>query len=191
MITFTGAVTEEAMKIYRQIFRPTFKNKGNDCTIKGTFFVSHAFSNYSAVQELKRQGHDISSASITNNPNKEYWNSMLATDFAEEFDGARLITERFSNLSQGEILGMRIPAGRVGGNQQFQMMVDYGFLYDSSIAAAKGEVPLWPYTLQHRMPHVCLGIDQLCPTKNFSVWEMVMNSMDRRDDPLFSEQLTG
>jgi len=190
-ISFSGAVTEEGMKIYREIFRSSFKNKVNDCTIKGTFFVSHAFTNYSAVQELHRLGHEIAVSSITNNPNTKYWSTMLTEDYAEEFDGARLIAERYGNLSQGEILGMRVPSGRVGGNQQFQMMVDFGFLYDSSMAAPKADVPLWPYTLQHRMPHKCLGTDQFCPTKNFSVWEMVINSLDRRDDGKFSEDLTG
>lgn len=190
-ITFSGAVTGESMELYQSIFKPLFRNKGNDCTIKGTFFVSHGFTNYSAVQELHRQGHEIAVSSITNNPNNKYWSTMLLEDYAEEFDGARLITERFANLSTGEILGMRVPAGRVGGNQQFQMMSDFGFLYDASMAAPKGPTPVWPYTLQHRMPHKCLGTDQYCPTKNFSVWEMVINSLDRRDDPKYSEALTG
>merc|ERR1719334_1938744 len=191
MITFTGAVTMESMQVFQKIFRPVFKNKGTDCTLKGTFFVSHGFTNYSAVQELHRLGHEIATSSITNNPNSWYWSNMVMEDYVEEFDSARLIAERYANLTQGEILGMRVPAGRVGGNQQFQMAVDYGFLYDSSMAAPRGDVPLWPYTLEHRMPHKCLGTDQFCPTKNFTVWEMVLNSMDRRDEPEFSETLTG
>jgi len=190
-ITFTGAVTGEAMRIYDEIFKSNYKNKGNGCTIKGTFFISHAFSNYSAIQELHRRGHEIAVSSITNNPKKEYWSTLDRSTYVEEFDGSRLIAENFALIQEGEILGLRVPAGRVGGNQQFDMMVDYGFLYDSSIAAPRASVPLWPYTLQFRMPHKCLGTEQNCPTKNFTVWEMVMNPLDRREDAVYAEDLTG
>merc|ERR1719430_1261291 len=185
-ITFTGAVNDRNFKIYQDIFKDTTKNKGNDCTAKGTFFVSHAFTNYSAVQELHRKGHEIAVGSITNNNDKNYWSDLTAEEYEAEFDGARLITERYANISQGEILGMRVPQGRVGGNDQFKMMIDWGFLYDSSLAAPRGRLPLWPYTLQHRMPHKCLGTDQNCPTRNFTAWEMVLNELDRRDDPQYS-----
>ena len=191
LITFTGAVTEENAKIYQDIFRSATKNKGNDCTAKGTFFVSHAFTNYSGVQELHRLGHEIAVSSVTNNADKNYWTSLTTDEYEAEFDGARLIAEKFANITQGDIIGMRVPGARVGGNPQFEMMVNWGFLYDSSLSAPRGNVPLWPYTLQNRMPHKCLGTDQNCPTKNFTVWEMVMNSLDRRDDPLFTETLTG
>lgn len=191
LITFSGAVNEENLRIYDQIFKDTTKNKGNDCTAKGTFFVSHAFTNYSAVLDLHRRGHEIAVGSITNNNEKNYWSNLTAADYEAEFDGARLITEKFANISQGEILGMRVPQARVGGNEQFSMMIDWGFLYDSSLAAPRGRLPLWPYTLQHRMPHKCLGTDQNCPTRNFTAWEMVLNELDRRDDPEFSEALTG
>jgi len=190
-ITFTGAVNDRNFKIYQDIFKDTTKNKGNDCTAKGTFFVSHAFTNYSAVQELHRKGHEIAINSITNTANASYWTYLSEYDYEAEMDGARLIAETFANISTGEILGLRVPLGRVGGNAQFKMMVNWGFMYDSSIAAPMGRLPLWPYTLMHRMPHKCLGTDQNCPSRNFTVWEMVMNELDRRDDPKFDETLTG
>jgi len=190
-ITFSGAVNDENLQIYEEIFKETTKNKGNDCTAKGTFFVTHAFTNYSAVQELHRRGHEIAVGSITNNYDKNYWSDLSPEEYEAEFDGARLITERYANISQGEILGMRVPQGRVGGNAQFKMMIDWGFLYDASLAAPRSRFPLWPYTLQHRMPHRCLGTDQNCPTRNFTAWEMVLNELDRRDDPEFTEALTG
>ncbi|XP_018026195.1 chitin deacetylase 1 [Hyalella azteca] len=191
MITFTGSVSEESFKVYQEIFGKSITNKGNDCTPKATFFVSHVFSNYSAIQELHRQGHEIAVSSITNNADKNYWSSLSVADFEAEFDGGRLIAETFANISQGEILGLRVPLGRVGGNNQFRMMTEMGFLYDSSIAAPRGPSPLWPYTLTHRMPHKCIGTDQNCPTRNFTAWEMVLNELDRREDSTYSEQVTG
>ncbi|KAF2355320.1 Low-density lipoprotein (LDL) receptor class A repeat [Trinorchestia longiramus] len=190
-ITFTGSVNEESFKVYQEIFGKGIKNKGTDCTPKATFFVSHVYTNYSAVQELHRLGHEIAVSSITNNPDGRYWSTLSAEEYEAEFDGGRLIAETFANISQGDIVGMRVPLGRVGGNSQFQMMTDWGFYYDSSLAAPRRPFPLWPYTLQHRMPHQCIGTDQNCPTRNFTVWEMVVNELDRRDDPLYSEALTG
>ena len=40
--------------------------------------------------------------------------------------------------------------GQVGGNEQFNMMADQYFAYDSSITAPLSRVPIWPYTLQYR-----------------------------------------
>ena len=42
------------------------------------------------------------------------------------------------------------PPGQVGGNEQFNMMADQYFAYDSSITAPLSRVPIWPYTLQYR-----------------------------------------
>ena len=39
---------------------------------------------------------------------------------------------------------------QVGGNEQFDMMADQYFAYDSSITAPLSRVPIWPYTLQYR-----------------------------------------
>ncbi|KAK8406786.1 hypothetical protein O3P69_007382 [Scylla paramamosain] len=190
-ITFTGAINDRNFRIFQDIFKDTTKHKGNDCTPKGTFFISHAFTNYSAVQELHRLGHEIGVSSITNNQNRTYWSQLDSAGYESEMDGGRVIIEQFANISANEVLGLRVPRQRVGGNQQFSMMVDWGFLYDSSISAPMGRLPLWPYTLMHRMPHKCLGTDQNCPSRNYTVWEMVVNELDRRDDVKFDEVLTG
>lgn len=64
-------------------------------------------------------------------------------------------------------------------------------MYDASITAPLGRVPIWPYTLYFRMPHKCHGNAQNCPSRSHPVWEMVMNELDRRDDPTFDESLPG
>ncbi|KAL7640115.1 UNVERIFIED_CONTAM: hypothetical protein RMT77_009529 [Armadillidium vulgare] len=191
LISFSGAVNERNFGIFDDIFKGTVKNKGNECTAKATFFVSHAFTNYSAVQELHRRGHEISVHSITSLQDPNYWTNLPAEEYVAEFDGARIIIEEFSNITSQDILGMRVPNGRAGGNQQFHMMNEWGFLYDSSLAAPRGRLPIWPYTLHYRIPHKCLGTDQNCPSQPFPVWEIPLNELDRRDDVLFDEELTG
>jgi hypothetical protein len=64
MITFDDAVNNNNIDIYEKIFKDG-RNNPNGCSIKSTFFVSHKYSNYSAVQEMHRKGHEIAAHSIT------------------------------------------------------------------------------------------------------------------------------
>ncbi|XP_028040873.1 uncharacterized protein LOC114250954 isoform X1 [Bombyx mandarina] len=189
-ITFNGAVNVDNIDLYEQIFNGNRHNP-NGCQIKGTFFVSHKYTNYAAVQELHRKGHEISVFSITHKDDPQYWTSGSYDDWLAEMAGARLIIERYANITDSSIIGVRAPYLRVGGNKQFEMMGDQYFVYDASITAPLGRVPIWPYTLYFRMPHKCNGNAHNCPSRSHPVWEMVMNELDRRDDPTFDESLPG
>lgn len=189
-ITFNGAVNVDNIDLYEQIFNGNRHNP-NGCQIRGTFFVSHKYTNYAAVQELHRKGHEISVFSITHKDDPQYWTSGSYDDWLAEMAGARLIVERFANITDSSIIGVRAPYLRVGGNKQFEMMADQYFVYDASITAPLGRVPIWPYTLYFRMPHKCNGNAHNCPSRSHPVWEMVMNELDRRDDPTFDESLPG
>ena len=48
-ITFDDAINVNNVDLYNEIFNGVRKNP-NGCDIKGTFFVSHKYTNYSAVQ---------------------------------------------------------------------------------------------------------------------------------------------
>ena len=50
-ITFDDAINVNNIDLYNEIFNGARKNP-NGCDIKGTFFVSHKYTNYSAVQVL-------------------------------------------------------------------------------------------------------------------------------------------
>jgi len=189
-LTFNGAVNTENIKLYDQLFNSERLNP-NGCTAKGTFFVSHKFTNYSAVQELHRRGHEIGVFSITNHEDTRYWSEGSYDTWLAEMAGVRLIIERFANITDGTVVGVRAPYLLVGGNEQFNMMTDQFFAYDASITAPLSRVPLWPYTLHSRMPHKCHGNGQNCPSRSHPVWEMPINELDRRDDPEFDENLSG
>lgn len=81
-----------------------------------------------------------------------------------------------------DLRGMRVPFLRVGWNRQFLMMKEFGFVYDSSMVAPFSNPPLWPYTLDYKMPHACTGNNQHCPSRSYpGVWEMVMNQLEAGD----------
>jgi hypothetical protein len=143
------------------------------------------------VQELHRRGHEIASHSITHNGDENFWSNATVDDWAKEMAGMRIIVEKFANISDNSVVGIRAPYLRVGGNNQFVMMEEQAFLYDSTVTASLTNPPLWPYTMYFRMPHKCHGNLQMCPTRSHAVWEMVMNELDRREDPSIDEDLPG
>ena len=67
-LTFNGAVNVDNIDIYERVFADDLINP-NGCSIKGTFFVSHKYTNYSAVQDLHRKGHEMGVFSITRREN--------------------------------------------------------------------------------------------------------------------------
>merc|ERR1712002_776410 len=186
-IAFNDAVNGDNMEIYMRLFKKERINP-NGCTVKGTFFVSHKYTNYSAVQELHRKGHEIGVFSVTNSEEPEYWENGSYDTWLLEMAGNRQIIEQFADINDGSVIGVRAPYLKVGGNTQFKMMNDSYFPYDSSITAPLSPVPVWPYTLDYRIPHKCHGN---CPNDPWPIWELPINELDRREDPNFDEELTG
>jgi len=189
-VTFDDAINNNNIDLYKEIFNKQRRNP-NGCDIKATFFVSHKYTNYSAVANMHRLGHEIASHSITHNDNETFWSDATVEDWAKEMAGSRLIIDKFAGIKDNSVVGVRAPYLRVGGNRQFQMMEEQGFLYDSSITAPLQNPPLWPYTMYFKMPHRCHGNLQNCPTRSHAVWEIVMNELDRREDPTIDEVLPG
>lgn len=96
--------------------------------------------------------------------------------------GQANIINKFANVRMEDLRGMRVPFLRVGWNRQFLMMKEFGFVYDSSMIAPFSNPPLWPYTLDYKMPHSCTGNNQHCPSRSYpGVWEMVMNQLEAGD----------
>lgn len=127
----------------------------------------------------------------SHNDEERFWSNASVDDWAKEMAGMRIIIEKFANLTDNSVVGVRAPYLRVGGNNQFTMMEEQAFLYDSTITAPLSNPPLWPYTMYFRMPHRCHGNLQNCPTRSHAVWEMVMNELDRREDPNIDEDIPG
>lgn len=62
-ITFDDAINNNNIDLYKEIFKG--RRNPNGCDIKATYFISHKYTNYSAVQETARKGHEIAVHSIT------------------------------------------------------------------------------------------------------------------------------
>ena len=117
----------------------------------------------------------------------ESWWDRNATieDWFDEMVGQANIINRFGGVKMEDIRGVRVPFLKPGWNRfgwslltfkvcllskfvyfyrQFLMMKEFGFVYDSSIPAPLSDPPLWPYTLDYKIPHKCIG-DRKCPSR--------------------------
>ncbi|CAG5108914.1 Similar to CDA1: Chitin deacetylase 1 (Bombyx mori) [Cotesia congregata] len=178
MITFNDAVNSENFDFYNKFFNDKRKNP-NGCPIRGTFYVSHQYTNYKDVQYLWNKGHEIAAHSVTHRGPEEWW-SLNATieDWFDEMVGVANIINRYGGVRIEDIKGLRAPFLRVGWNRQFLMMSEFGFVYDASIVAPFSDPPLWPYTLDYKIPHQCGSTGQMCPTRSYpGLWELPLNQL--------------
>lgn len=181
LLSFDGAVNSLNYDHYMGLLRN--RTNPNGCPIKATFFVSHEYNSNFLVQKLYAEGHEIAINSISHRYPEEWWAKANYENLTEEMVGMREILHRFSNISRDSLLGARVPFLHAGGNAYISMIYDYGFVYDSSLAVPMGSVPLWPYTLDHKIPHRCMH--GKCPTHAYpGLWEIPLNT-------LFSEDGTG
>ncbi|XP_014667489.1 PREDICTED: uncharacterized protein LOC106809057 [Priapulus caudatus] len=101
----------------------------------------------------------------------DYWRQASSSLWAAEMAGHRNILERLGNVRAEDVRGMRAPFLQGGGNTQFSMMAEHGFIYDMSMPTQQNDPPLWPYTLDYRSTQGC-DIPP-CPTASFpGVWEV-------------------
>lgn len=184
VLTFDDAVNNENWEIYQKIFTSNRTN-ANGCPIKATFFLSHEYTNYRHVQKLWNDGHEIAIHSITHKQPELWWTfNATMEDWFDEFAGMANIIHKFAGIPLDDLRGVRVPFLRVGWNTQMVMMKEFGFLYDSTMVAPSktgqpNAYPLWPFTMDYRIPHKCHGSRQKCPSRAFpGMWEMIMNPLD-------------
>lgn len=64
LLTFDGAVNVNNYEKYQKIFAANRTNP-NGCPIRGTFFISHEYSDFEQIQRLHYEGHEIAVETIT------------------------------------------------------------------------------------------------------------------------------
>ncbi|XP_055346648.1 LOW QUALITY PROTEIN: chitin deacetylase 1-like [Paramacrobiotus metropolitanus] len=166
LVTFENAITDWAMSVSENTFTDARKNP-NNCPIRATYFVSHEWTDYSNVQNLLTKGHEIAVLGIS----LEFKNNRSLESWEAETQGQRKILSKFANIPMTDIVGMRAPYLSIGGDNQFMMLYNNEFLYDSSMPVFESEPPFFPFTLDCRINNDCM-IDP-CPNNSFpGIWEM-------------------
>lgn len=106
IVSFDDAVNIENSQLYEEkLFTPNRKNP-NGCPIRGTFFVSHQYTDYQKVQKLWQDGHEIGIHSITHRGPEDWWKTNATIeDYFDEFVGQANIINKFANVRMDEIEG--------------------------------------------------------------------------------------
>ena len=134
---------------------------------QSTFYVSHEWTDYSQVQNLYADGHEMASHTVTHSHGSNFGEEKWANEVVGEAE----MLVRYAGVNPRDIKGMRAPFLAVGGDTQFNMLNRYGFYYDSSMSTSS---PSWPYTLEYKMPHTCAV--KPCPKLSHpGMWEIPMS----------------
>ncbi|XP_037781727.1 chitin deacetylase 1-like [Penaeus monodon] len=169
MLTFDGAINDLNFDTYNQIFLEN-RTSPNACPIRGTFFVSHDYTNYQLVEEFYSRGHEIALGTVTRRSGLE---DGTYEEWVGEMVTMREILSSFAGVRKADMLGMRGPHLKPGKNSQLEVMNDYGFSWDSTQAPTS---PVWPSL--RSSPHACpeRALDKYRDDNLYATWEMPMNS---------------
>ena len=169
-MSFDGAVNSNNFKEYDEILKITKGNNTNECPIRGTFFITHNYNSYQMAEYFYSKGHEIAVSSVTGKT-LQFANETVWKD---ELTSTKDFLQKYGNIPKEDILGARAPQLHPGNEEQFDVMIEEGFVWDSSISTKETDFPIWPYTLDYRIPHECKI--KSCPKKAYpGFWEIPLN----------------
>jgi len=168
LLTFDDSVNDLNKGLYSDLFEKGRVNP-NGCPITATFYVSHEWTDYSQVQNLYADGHEMASHTVSHSFGEQFSQKK----WTKEVAGQREILSAYGGVKLEDVRGMRAPFLSVGGNKMFKMLYDANFTYDSSMPIYENKPPSWPYTLDYKLFHDCMIPP--CPTRSYpGVWEVPM-----------------
>uniref|UniRef100_A0A336LSX4 CSON003767 protein n=1 Tax=Culicoides sonorensis TaxID=179676 RepID=A0A336LSX4_CULSO len=168
LLTFDDSVNDLNKGLYADLFERGRVNP-NGCPITATFYVSHEWTDYSQVQNLYSDGHEMASHTVSHSFGEQF----SVKKWAREVAGQREILSAYGGVKLEDVRGFRAPFLSIGGNKMFKMLHDFNFTYDSSMPVYENKPPSWPYTLDYKIFHDCMIPP--CPTKSYpGVWEVPM-----------------
>jgi peptidoglycan/xylan/chitin deacetylase (PgdA/CDA1 family) len=184
MFTFDDAMTGQVYDFYKKLF-PIDRLNPNGCPVSVTFFLSHNYTDYNLVKQMYQQGHEMASHSITHRTPTTWWAQATYDQLLAEFNGQRDNIAQKAAIPKSEVRGLRVPFLEIGGDNQFKMMTDIGFEYDSTFTIPKDkDGGIWPFTLDSvdSYPKFCKRADKNCPTKKWEgIWEIPLNVWEFRN----------
>ncbi|CAG8560891.1 7182_t:CDS:2, partial [Acaulospora morrowiae] len=136
----------------------------NGCPIKGTYYVSTQYTDYSLVTRWYSSGHEVADHTMTH----------VAIPPEDEIIGNKKALNSFAGIPHGKLMGFRTPFLNYTPDT-FKYLAEQGFLYDSSVTSV-GSDDSWPYTMDNGLFHDCdKGFCNL--TKHPGMFEIPMSSI--------------
>ncbi|XP_051859153.1 mucin-5AC isoform X9 [Drosophila albomicans] len=169
LITFDDAINTINIELYQEIFNNKSRKNPNGCPWRGTFYLSHEWTDYGMVQDMYSDGHEMASHTVSHSFGEQFSQKKWTREIA----GQREILAAYGGVKLSDVRGMRAPFLSVGGNKMYKMLYDSNFTYDSSMPVYENRPPSWPYTLDYKIFHDCMIPP--CPTRSYpGVWQVPM-----------------
>ena len=149
---------------YDTYYNPIFRGRKNPngCQIGLTFFNSHSYTDYSAVEHAHFNGsHEFASHSITHRTPNTWWKTANEEDLKSEILGQKSMLNLWGGIPSDRVKGFRGPY-LVTSENELKVLHENGFLYDASMSSA---IPYWPFTLDYKSP-IC-NSPATCPDHSY------------------------
>ncbi|GFN93481.1 chitin deacetylase 5a [Plakobranchus ocellatus] len=175
LLTFDDSINIQNINYYRRLFNGTLRNP-NGCPIKSTFFVSGDSTDYKLVKEVYRHGHEIASHTLSHRSPTTWWGYAGYDNWNNEVVGMRERLHKKAGIPMENITGMRAPFLQVGGDDQYAMLAENNFRYDSSMVTgplrSNTRPPVWPFTLDSAPDSQTCSLTP-CPKRSYpGLWEV-------------------
>ncbi|GFO32982.1 chitin deacetylase 9 [Plakobranchus ocellatus] len=140
IVSFEYAVNRANVDSYIELFDGI--SNPNKCEPRGTFFVSELNTDFEVVKSLFDDGHEIAMTTPSGSIplDAKEWKEAFA-EMKAKITGA--------GIPEADITGTRGPELYIGGNDQFDSIVDNKLKYDSTCVSTEyidKENLIWPYT---------------------------------------------
>ena len=169
----------QTRKSLTELFPDTYRNP-DGCPIRITLFIVSQDADPCTVHRMYSKGHEIALSGINFTSRVDSWSK---DDWNASIKAQQLLIINASNVQQLDIAGMRSQRFFPGSNEQFEMLNENHFVYDSSLLIdpkspqLKGTNYIWPFLMTKE------SLDRIscqggCPNKTFQgLWEVPVNQL--------------
>ena len=169
--TFSGPITKNTRSKLKEVFPVTVTNP-NKCPAGITLFVLGKGTRDCEMHKLYVRGHEVAVQGY----NSTWPGSWTTRQWRENTANFQAKIARDGYVPLEDMKGMRAPLQQPGRDNQFEMLNDAGFLWDSTLLGGPttlSEPSEWPVTLTYGVsPEHCLN-SGFCPENNYpDLWEV-------------------
>ncbi|XP_069114586.1 chitin deacetylase 1-like [Argopecten irradians] len=179
LFSFDDAVTDDIREMYDKLFASNRLNP-HGCPITMTMFISHNFTNYDSVRALYRRGMEVAVHSVTHRVPITYWKLATYDALSYEILQQRKYLSEKSDIPISNIKGWRSPFLQPSGDQQFSILKEENFEYDSTFTLSTkygNSSRIWPSTLDFGWNNEC-NIPP-CPRGKYAgFWEIPVQMLE-------------
>lgn len=65
LMTFDDAINPINIDLYDELFNNKTRSNPNGCPLRGTFYLSHEWTDYGMVQDMYSDGHEMASHTVS------------------------------------------------------------------------------------------------------------------------------